>query len=118
MVNKMENKKDSGILKVRSIIGIVTGVLSITGTLSAALYFVITIKAGLTQIKNDFIEYTRKDATQMANYVPKTEIEIQFRNMNLTLGDIKEQLRKYNEENNEFREKFYNLIIQLERESK
>lgn len=110
-----EMQNGNGLTKTRTIIGIISGLISISAALVTILYFVFTTKTGLSQIKKEFKEHIVKEEKKFAQFIPERELKIEFKNITESLIEIKSQLKNRQEEDARFREKFYHLLMELDK---
>lgn len=121
----------NGLTKTRSIATIVTAIITVLGVVITVLYFFFSVDSGLTKVKEDHkthvarsekeLEQIREEIKdhsllhdkRLAQYTPSSQLKIEFKNMRTTLDEMKGQITRCQDEDSEFKQQLFDLILEI-----
>jgi len=106
-------KEINGLNKARAISAIVYSTIGGVAFLITLLFFFFNLRAGLNTLETKFKEHEAEEKQKMACFVQTKEWEIELRTLNTTLSEIKNGLINCQEEDKKFKEKIFELMLEI-----
>lgn len=114
---------DNGLNRVQTITSIIKSTAWIIAFFVALLFSFFNLKTGLSDLtkrvennEKKLEDHVKKDDQRFARYVPGPELAIEFRSIKDTLGDIKSELNRCRNEDAEFKQQLFDLMLEIKKE--
>ena len=111
----MGNGTGNGLNKTKTVIGIIASAITILAMFATVIYFITSTKTGLAQLRKEFDAHVAKEEQKFSKYMPAKELEIQFNSINQTLNDIKSGINSCQQEDKEFKEQIFKLMLEIKK---